>query len=101
MGREVFPIINGAEMKLLEQLLKPAGGLKHKHAVRVQAVLGRAWERRIKDLAVTLCAHPMSISAWVRLFNEKGAEALVRGATRAPGKAPVSGEVEKEAYRSE
>lgn len=99
MSREVLPRISDAEVEVLDQLLSSEAGLKHKHAVRVQAVLGRANGRGTVELAEALRVHPVSISQWVRLFNEEGIEALVRDATRRPGKAPISRDVEKEVCR--
>ena len=94
-----MPAIDEAEIELLEQLLRLSNDLKHKHAVRVQAVLGRARGKGTMDLAQSLCVHPMSISKWVRMYNERGVEGLVRDATRPAGKARVSREVESEVYR--
>ena len=70
-------MVNEAEVELLDQLLKPPNDLRHKHAVRVQAVLGRARGRGTMDLAESLCVHPMSISKWVRMYNERGVQGLV------------------------
>jgi transposase len=97
MSREVLPEIEEAEV--LDQLLRSEARLKRKHAVRVQAVLGRASGRGTVELAEALRAHPVSISQWVRLFNEQGIEALACGATRQPGKAPITDEVEREVLR--
>jgi hypothetical protein len=99
VSRDVLPEIEEAEKELLEQLLKAPAGLKHKHAVRVQAVLGRAEGLGTMDLAATLRVHPVSISGWVRLFNEDGVEGLIRDKSRQPGKAPVSKAVVNEVCR--
>ncbi len=99
MSRDILPEIEEAEKELLDQLLRAPAGLKHKHAVRVQAVLGRAEGRGTMELAATLRVHPVSISGWVRLFNEDGVEGLIRDKSRQPGKAPVSREVVNEVCR--
>ena len=99
MSREVLPEIAEAEVEVLDHLLRSEARLKHKHAVRVQAVLGRASGRGTMELAEALRVHPVSISQWVRLFNEQGIEALVRDATRQPGKAPITDDVEKDVLR--
>ena len=76
MGRVIAPVANEAELAVLDRVLEDAS-LKHKHAVRVQVVLNRARGKRTTDIAEYLRVHPVSVSKWVRMFNEGGIERLI------------------------
>ena len=98
MARDVFPDISQADIELLELVLKK-GHIRHKYAVRVQAVLNRAARIPSKDVAALLHIDIVTVSRFVRRFNEGGVEALLSDKTRKPGKAPVPVEVKNELSR--
>lgn len=98
MPRNILPVINQAERFTMENLLR-RGGLRHKHAVRIQVVLNRADGMRTNDIAKTLRVHPASVSQWVHRFEHAGINGLTHDQTRLPGKARVSAQTEKEICR--
>ena len=75
------------------------GHIKHKYAVRVQAVLNRASRMATKDVAEQLHIDMVTVSRFVRRFNEGGTAALLSDKTRKPGKAPIPVEMKNEISR--
>jgi transposase len=98
MGREVLPRLNAEDKALMEQILA-VGNIKHKFAVRLQTVLHRAGGKGTGDIAAFLGIHPMTVSLYVKRYNERGLDALVRDKTRKPGKAPLSKEQKNQICR--
>jgi transposase len=98
MGREILPATTGEDIEFMESVLA-AGDIKHKYAVRVQAVLGRARNQATTDIAAVLGIDIMTVSRYVKRFNEGGVESLLRDKTRKPGKAPIGEEVKNELCR--
>ena len=92
------PNLNDEDKGLMEQLLD-AGHLKHKYAVRLQAVLHRAGGKRAGEIAGFLRMHLNSVRSCVLRYNEGGVEALLRDKTRKPGKPPVSQAAKDEVCR--
>ncbi|GHU12337.1 hypothetical protein FACS1894161_0340 [Spirochaetia bacterium] len=58
--------------------------------MRLQTVLHRASGKATNDIAAFLGIHPMTVSGYVKRYNEGGIESLVRDKTRKPGKPPVT-----------
>lgn len=98
MTREIIPNADKETIEFMEQILK-AGSIKHKFAVRIQAVLGRARHKSTNSLADILSIDPMTVSRYVHRFNEGGVDALLRDKTRKPGKQPISNEIKNELSR--
>jgi transposase len=98
MGREIMPEASEDDLEFMESVLA-AGDIKHKYAVRVQAVLSRARKRSTNDTASILGIDIVTVSRYVRRFNEGGVESLLRDKTRKPGKAPIAVEVKNELCR--
>jgi transposase len=87
------------EDKTLMENLLAAGRLRHKHAVRLQAVLLRSRGKQTGEIADFLGVSPASVPAHVRRYNEGGVRALLRDKTRKPGKAPVAQAVKERVCR--
>jgi transposase len=98
MSREVLPCLNAEDKDLMEKILA-AGTIRHKFAVRLQAVLHRANGKGTNDIAGFLGIHPMTVSLYVKRYNTGGLDALIRDKTRKPGKPPVSEEKKREICR--
>ena len=98
MGREVIPVATDEDIEFMESVLA-AGDIKHKYAVRLQAVLGRARQQSTNDIAGILGIDIVTVSRYVRRFNEGGVESLLRDKTRKPGKAPISEATKNEICR--
>jgi len=98
MGKEVKPNITEDEIKLMEKILT-IGSIQHKYAVRLQAVINRARNRSTNDTATVLGINIVTVSRYVRRFNEGGINALLSDKTRLPGKQPISDEVKNELSR--
>lgn len=98
MGREVMPAASEGDMEFMESVLA-AGDVKHKYAVRVQAVLSRARKQSTNDTAAILGIDIVTVSRYVRRFNEGGVESLLRDKTRKPGKEPIAVELKNELCR--
>ena len=98
MGREIMPMASDDDIDFMESVLA-AGDIKHKYAVRVQAVLSRARRQSTNDIATILGIDIVTVSRYVRRFNEGGVEALLRDKTRKPGKAPITVEIKNELSR--
>lgn len=93
-----IPILSKSEKEVMLTLLNDPN-LKHKFAIRVQAVLGRAEKKRTNDIANLLHVHPVTISQWVNAYKENGIESLLSDKSRPPRKKPISPEKEKELCR--
>lgn len=89
MGREILPLASEEDIEFMESVLA-AGEVKHKYAVRLQAVLGRARKQSTNDLAGILGIDIVTVSRYVKRFNKGGVESLLRDKTRKPGKEPIS-----------
>jgi transposase len=98
MGREVLPAATAEDIEFMESVLA-AGDIKHKYAVRVQAVLGRARKQSTNDISAILGIDIVTVSRYVKRFNEGGVESLLRDKTRKPGKVPISDETKNELCR--
>lgn len=98
MGKEVFPNASAEDLALMEKILW-AGEVQHKYAIRLQAVMCRAKGRSTNDTADFLGIHVMSVSRYVRRFNDGGIESLLRDKTRLPGKAPIADDIKNEVCR--
>ena len=98
MGREVIPVASAEDIEFMENVLA-AGEIKHKYAVRVQTVLSRARKRSTTDTAAILGINIVTVSRYVRRFNEGGVDSLLRDKTRKPGKEPISVAVKNELSR--
>lgn len=98
MGREITPTVNAEQIELMESILA-AGDVQHKFAVRLQVVLNRARKKSTNDIAAILGIDIVTVSRYVRRFNEGGVEALLRDKTRKPGKAPIPIEIKNELCR--
>lgn len=98
MPREVLPNASDEEITMMESILAE-GRISHKYAVRVQTILNRAQGRSTNDIAAFLHIDPVTVSRYVRRFNEGGVNALLRDKSRKPGKAPVSEELKNEITR--
>lgn len=75
------------------------GQIAHKYAVRVQAVINRARGRSTNEIASFLGIDPVTVSRYVRRFNDGGVNALLRDKSRKPGKPPVNEELKNEITR--
>ena len=98
MAQSIFPDTSEADIELMEAVLKK-GHIKHKYAVRIQAVLNSAAKIATKDIAAQLHIDMVTVSRFVRRFNEGGIEALLNDKTRKAGKAPVPVEIKNEISR--
>lgn len=98
MGREVLPNATAEDIAFMAKILDK-GAIQHKYAVRIQTVLNRAEGRSTNDTAAALGLHIITVSRYVRRFNEGGVEALLRDKTRKPGKEPISTETKNELCR--
>jgi len=98
MGREVIPVASTEDIEFMESILAD-GHIKHKYAVRLQAVLSRARNQSTNDTAAILGMNIVTVSRHIRRFNEGGVQALLRDKTRKPGKPPISTEIKNELCR--
>lgn len=98
MGKEVRPDITEEEIALMEKILT-VGSIQHKYAVRLQTVLSRARNRSTNDTAAFIGINIVTVSRYVRRFNEGGINSLLSDKTRLPGKQPISDEVKNELSR--
>ena len=98
MAREVLPDVSEADIEFMKAVLKK-GHIRHKYAVRMQAVLNRASGVATKEIAAQLHIDMVTVSRFVRRFSEGGTEALLSDKTRKPGKAPVPVEIKNEISR--
>jgi len=98
MGREVLPITTAEDLAFMERILDK-GDIKYKYAVRIQTVLNRAQGRSTNDTAAALGLSIITISRYVRRYNEGGVQALLKDKTRKPGKEPISTETKNELCR--
>jgi transposase len=96
--KEVIPRISEEETYIMEKLLF-AGTIKHKYAVRLQTVLNRSRGKSTNDTASFLGINIITVSRYVKRFNEGGIETLLRDKTRKPGKQPISDETKNEVSR--
>ena len=83
---------------MMEQLLHQ-GKIQHKFAIRVQVVLSRAREISTTEISRFLGIDPVTVSRYVKRFNEGGIAALLHDKTRKPGKTPISLEIKNEITR--
>jgi transposase len=77
---------------MMEQLLK-AGNVRHKYAVRIQAVLNRAGGKSSIETSEFLGINVMSVSRHVIRFNNGGVEALLHDKSRHNGLPPTTTEI--------
>ena len=98
MPRLQIPETTDSDMELMERLLKQ-GQIQHKFAQRVQVVLNRARGKSTGDIAEFFGIDPVTVSRYVKRFNEGGVHALLTDKTRKPGKVPISTEVKNEITR--
>jgi len=98
MGKEVKPNITKEEIEFMEKILA-VGSIQHKYAVRLQTVLSRARNRSTNDTAAFIRINIVTVSRYVRRFNEGGINALLSDKTRLPGKKPISDDVKNELSR--
>jgi len=95
MSKEILPIVSEEEIQFMQAILAK-GDIKHKYAVRIQAVINRAKGTTTTTTATILGLHAVTVSRYVRRYNEGGVDALLRDRTRKPGKAPISTEIKNE-----
>lgn len=98
MGREVIPVATDEDIEFMESVIA-TGDIKHKYTVRLQAVLRRARQQSTNDIARILGIDIVTMSRYMRRFNEGGVESLLRDKTRKPGKAPISEATKNEICR--
>ena len=98
MGRDILPKATEKDLALMEQLLK-AGNIRHKYAVRIQAVLNRATGKSTKETAQFLGINIMSVSRHVIRFNAGGVDSLIHDKSRKPGTPAVSVDLKNEISR--
>jgi transposase len=92
MGRDLLPNASAKDLSLMEQLLK-AGNVRHKYAVRIQAVLNRAAGKSTTETAEFLGINIMSVSRHVIRFNDGGVESLLHDKSRHNGLPPTTAEI--------
>jgi len=97
-GKEIKPNITEEEVVLLEKILA-VGSIQHKYTFRLHTALSRARNRSTKDTASFIGINIVTVSRYVRRFNEGGINALLNDKTRLPGKQPISDEVKSELSR--
>jgi transposase len=88
MAKAIEILLDACDKALMEKLLI-SGQIKHKYAVRVQAVLNRADGKPAAMIADILCISVNSVTQYIKRYNSGGIDALLRNKTRKPGKAPV------------
>jgi len=98
MAKTVTPLVNEKDNMLMEELLK-AGHIKHKYAVRLQAVVNRVKGYSTNSIASILGINLNSVSNYVKRYNEGGLEALLKDKTRKPGTAPIPSEAKDKLIR--
>jgi transposase len=96
--KEVLPQITDEEVEIMEKVLA-AGNIQHKYAVRIQTVLNRHRGKSTNDTASFLGINIITVSRYVKRFNQGGIKSLLEDKTRLPGKAPISNEQKNELYR--
>lgn len=89
MLRIQTPEVTKTDLALMDTLLKQ-GRIQHKFAQRIQVVLNRARGASTTEVARFLGIDPVTVSRYVKRFNEGGVHVLVTDKTRRPGRAPVS-----------
>ena len=82
----------------METILR-TGHIAHKYGVRVQTVINRVRGRSTNETAAFLGINAVTVSRYVRRFNDGGVEALLRDKSRKPGKEPLSEDVKNEITR--
>lgn len=98
MANDVFPNATEADIDLMHELLKK-GHIRHKYAVRVQAVLNRASRIPTTEIAANLHIDMVTVSRFIHRFNSGGLQSLLTDKTRKPGKAPVPVKIKNEISR--
>jgi len=98
MAKTITPLVSEKDNMLMEELLK-AGHIKHKYAVRLQAVVNRAKGFPTNSVASILGINLNSVSNYVKRYNEGGVEALLKDKTRKPGTAPIQPEAKDKLTR--
>ncbi len=98
MGRAILPTASEDDLQLMESILR-TGRVEHRFAVRIQAVLARAYGKSTTEVASFLGIDAVTVSRFVHRFNSGGVNALVKNATKKPGKAPISDAVKNELCR--
>jgi transposase len=88
MGKVLEPKIHGDDLPLMEALLS-AGRIKHKYAVRLQAVINKAKGQSTNSIATILGMNINTVSRHVHRYNEGGIAALLYDKTRKPGIEPI------------
>jgi len=88
MARAIEPKIKKNDLQLMEAILA-AGHVKHKFAVRLQAVINRAKGLSTSKIALFLGMNINTVSDHVNRYNDGGIEALLCDKTRKPGTAPI------------
>jgi transposase len=87
--KEVLPVATTEEVALMKKILA-VGNIKHKYAVRIQTVLNRSRLKSTGEIASMLNINIITVSRYVKRFNQGGIEALLADKTRRPGKQPIS-----------
>lgn len=98
MGKEVLPIASEVDIEFMNTLLRK-GHIRHKYAVRIQAVLNRASGTPTQEIASQLHIDMTTVSRFARRFNQGGVEALLSDKTRRPGKVPIAVDMKNEISR--
>jgi hypothetical protein len=93
MKSEVLPRLNAEDKRLTKHILS-AGNTRH--AVRLQMASHRANGEAANDIARFPGIHTDTVSCYVRRYNDRGIEALIRDKTQKHGKASVSVELKNE-----
>jgi transposase len=97
--KEVLPEAAAEEIALMEKLLA-AGTIMHKYAVRIQTVLNRGRLKPAGETASMPGINIITVSRYVKRFNQGGIPALLADKTRRPGKPPISEEQKNEVCRT-
>jgi transposase len=98
MAQIVFPNASEGDIELMKAVLQK-GHIRHKYAVRVMAILNRASKIPTKEIVAQLHIDTVSVSRFVRRFNEGGLDGLLSDKTRKPGKTPIPMDIKNEISR--
>ena len=88
MGKPIEPKIKKNDLQLMEEILA-AGYIKHKFALRLQAVINRAKGLSTSKISLFLGMNINTVSDHVNRYNDGGIEALLCDKTRKPGTVPI------------
>ena len=88
MGQLVCPLVSAADRACLEAIVADRN-CAQKHVARVRIILHSAERLPVSEVAKRAGIGRPAVWRWQRRFAEAGVDALLRDASRKPGKAPV------------